>query len=814
MASNDRLALPIDEFIPQILSSLKRNLNLVITAAPGAGKTTRVPAALYDFSKKKVAVLEPRRIAAAMAARRVAEENQWKLGDQVGYEVRFDRTISRDTKIHFLTEALLLKKISQDRILSEYDVVILDEFHERSIYTDVAIGFLRELQILERPDLKVIVMSATLDAQKISTFLDDCPIISVPGRLFPIQIQYDNKPQMLAWNPESSGRILEKIKQAAFLCRRDMLVFLPGVYEIEQCLRKANESDFLKDFLKFPLHGRLTLDEQTRALERQTQRKIIFSTNVAESAVTVDGLDCVIDSGLERGTVFQFNSGFQKLTTRKISVASAKQRTGRSGRQFDGFSFRLWTPQDEQSFSEFSMPEVKTQDLSETLLFMASLGISDPKNFMWFEKPPESNLEMSLANLRKLRLVENGKLTELGQAVQRRPVSIRSSLLLENFKNSGHEPLGSWVAALLSERAPRIGEVHDHYDCDISTYLTSLGGPQKKRLQQVAEQLCRQAHQWRWDESDVDIIKKNLVQTFADHLGKRRQSGAARGILANGRGVLLGPECRVKVSPYFIALDGVDTDSSNETRVSLATGVTEEFLIKNFKEQMSSKQTVIWDSEKREFFLKTEKNLWGLILGTPTLERAQQSHVEEHLPVVALENLEWILKNHEEFGRWWSRFLFFIKFVKNSDVRSGDNQNFIKTCLEMACFGQRSLDDLLKVDLIGVFESQMDSQEKGNFRRLVPDTLVAAQDRPIKIQYDGEQAPYVEVRIQHAFGWEKTPTVANGISVTVVLLAPNMRPTQVTKDLEGFWSGSYADVRKELKARYPKHDWPEPKPKK
>ncbi|MFN8845214.1 MAG: ATP-dependent helicase HrpB [Bdellovibrionales bacterium] len=808
-----RLQLPIDEFVPEILSKLSQTPFLVITAAPGAGKTTRVPPALIKISQLKVAVLEPRRIAAAAAASRIAEENNWNLGDEVGFEVRFDRQISSKTKLHFLTEALLLRKMATDRSLSEFDIVVLDEFHERSLNTDVAIGLLKELQMLERPDLKVVVMSATLDAKKISEFLDNCPIIDVPGKLFPITTVYDSKPQALSWNHDITQRILEKIKVAIQKTHKDCLVFLPGLYEINQCLNASQHITFFDDFIKLPLHGKLNLVDQKKALLPASSRKIIFATNVAESSLTIDGLDCVVDSGLERVSVYQPNSGFQKLSTKRISRASATQRAGRSGRQFPGHCFKLWSQQDELSFGEFSMPEIKTQDLSETLLFLNYIGIKDIHSFSWFEKPTEAQIKSSVDKLMKLNLINQKGITELGKRVQKNPIGIRDSILLESFKDSKIEALGAWVVALLAEKNIQLPRSEDFLECDLASLLSQTSITSQDRIRKLANHLSPQARNWKWDDSQVALLKNNLIKSFADHLGRRRSSLSSRGVLANGRGINISPESHVKKSPYFVALQASDNESSNETQVYWASGVTEDDLLNNFSQDFQTDEKVVWDEEKKEFFLKSVRSLWGLEIGLPTYKRADRNHIERHLPEVALQNFEWLKKNSDNFSNWWSRYLFFINKVKKTEDSEVEKKILREAC-EMACLGQRSLDDLLKVNWESILDNCLSLQDRKELNQKVPTFLRAAQDRQVKVHYEGENAPFVEIKIQHAFVWDQTPRVGNDQPLTVVLLAPNMRPTQVTKDLEGFWSGSYSEVRKELKARYPKHDWPEPRTKK
>ncbi len=798
-----KIHLPVDDYISKIKQALKENSSVIVTAAPGAGKTTRIPPALIDISAKKVLVLEPRRIAAIAAAYRVAEENNQTIGQQIGFEVRFDRKISNDTKLVFVTEALLTRKILSDPTLSEFDIVILDEFHERSLHTDLAIGLLKELQELERPDLKIIVMSATLDAQKLSDFLGKAPIIDVPGRLCALETQHDTKSQSLLWNFDVSKKMVDKIKQAVQSGDKDTLVFLPGVYEIEQVRNFLEKESWSKNFCIIPLHGRLDLQEQQRALKPAENRKIILSTNVAESSVTVDGLDTVVDSGLERSTVYQMQSGFSKLTTHRISLASATQRAGRAARQFPGKCFKLWSLLDERSFADYSLPEIKTQELSETLLTLSYLGIQDFKNFSWFEAPQPSALEFAMKKLNDLELLKNGQITDMGRKVVHYPLPMRLSLLMENFKAENREDLGAWVCALLSERGPgTFGED----ECDLISEFKK--GPRGlERYQKVAFQLSAKAQQFKWDDSDEEILKIVLVRSFADRLGRRRGTGD-KGLLSSGRGISFAKTSVVKKSPYFVALDGTDTENSNETQISRASGLTEEFLKKHFSAVMKPDSHVNWDEDKKTFLEKKTLKLFGLSIGSEHTQPAKADWIEAHLPEVAFENWAWILKQNEEMANWWVRFTFYSGRV-NLELQNYWTPERLREILNEATYGKKNLHALQEMDLVYFFENQLSEEVLSDFKSKMPVTLEAAKGRQVKVHYEGEQAPFVELRIQDAFPWKKTPKVGNDILVTVVLLAPNQRPTQVTKDLEGFWKGSYKDVRKELKARYPKHDWPE-----
>ncbi len=804
-----KIPLPVDDFIPQIIQALQSYNAVVVTAAPGAGKTTRIPPGLLPYTKKKIAVLEPRRIAAMAAAYRVAEEENQAIGDRIGYEVRFDKKSSPNTKLVFLTEALLSRKLLRDPQLSEFDIVILDEFHERSLHSDTALALLYELQQLERPDLKIVVMSATLDAQRISTYLNKAPIIEIPGKLFPLHIEYDQKPQSLLWNWDLAKRVAEKIKLATQETKRDVLVFLPGVFEINQMLTALNQEQRFREFLILPLHGRLDLQEQRRALRPHERRKIILSTNVAESSVTIDGLDCVVDTGLERSSVFQMQSGFGKLTTHRISQASAMQRAGRAARQFPGRCYRMWKPLDERSFSPFSAPEIKSADLAETLLFLRYLGVSDFKGFSWFEAPSEASLDFAAAKLQHLQLMDTDGITDLGKRVLQYPTDIRMALLIENFKATGHDALGAWISALLSERvSTRDSGETSQEECDLIPLLKKTHAPFMEQIKKAAIQVSDKASNWRWSDDQEAILKENLARSFADRLGRRRQAESDRGVLANGRGVQLAKTSSVKKSLYFIALEGTDTENSQETLISRASGLSEDFLKSKFADEMQVERSVIWNETKKTFLEKKATTLWGLVIGSETYQPANAEHIEAQLPLILMQNWEWLLDHNENLLEWWQRFTFYQSRVHTNPDTIWTKKNW-RTALAAASYGHRSLLSVAESDLVYFFENELNAEVLNDFRQRVPSHLLAAKGRRVKVHYHGEKAPYVEIKLQDAFVWKQTPTVGHEIPLTVVLLAPNMRPTQVTQDLEGFWKGSYAEIRKELKARYPKHDWPE-----
>ncbi len=416
------LQLPIDDQLPAITDSLRHHAHLIITAAPGAGKTTRVPPALIRSAilppeSPNLIMLQPRRVAARAAAERIAAENQWQIGGAVGYHIRFEKRYGPHTRIRILTEAILTRMLLEDPTLDGIGAVLLDEFHERNIHTDLALAFLREVQQTLRPDLKIIIMSATLDAAPVAAFLGDAPILAVPGRTFPIDIAY---------RPARDGPLethLARIMDDALSADGDVLVFLPGVGEIERARRAL--LPFERDNITIlPLHGSLESADQQRALapDPEHRRKIILATNIAETSLTIDGVRTVIDSGLARVASFDPDRGMDRLDLQPISKASAAQRAGRAGRQAPGRAFRLWSPQEDAHLPEFALPEVERIDLAPALLAVHAWGGS-PQTFGWFERPPQERLAAAEELLDLLGALHAGKLTQRGRRMLRVPAA-------------------------------------------------------------------------------------------------------------------------------------------------------------------------------------------------------------------------------------------------------------------------------------------------------------------------------------------------------------------------------------------------------
>ncbi len=834
------LPLPIDDFLEEALLLLKKQSNLVVTAAPGAGKTTRLPAYLARHSEGKVLVLEPRRMAALAAAARVAEEQNWKLGYEVGYQVRFANQTSGNTKLIFLTEALLSRKLAQDPQLDGVEYVVLDEFHERSIHVDIALGLLRELQELGSP-LKLIVMSATLESEKISTYLGDASILDVPGKLFPLEIKYQKNSQLLQTALPFYENLFSVLKEAEQITKKDILVFLPGAGEIDRTQQHIGIWAEQRGLDIVPLHGALPLEDQRRALLAGSRRRVILSTNIAESSVTVDGVACVIDTGLAKNMKYDLRTGFSRLELNRISKASAQQRAGRAARQFEGLCYRLWNKLDETSMPGHELPEILRMDLSESLLFLAAQGVRDFDSFSWFDKPSAIHIKKATDGLRSMEaLNEQNIITSIGKHLLGWPLPPRLAKLMLVAHDMKAAGLGADIAAILQERdfiQKKSSEMHlaDRLESDLQLRLEILRqfrttgkvppNSQRRALQTVEKGAQQIRAYGRQQDAKVEKIESTLqkiiLASFRDRLCRRRSPQSDRGLMIGGRGVRLSTESLVRESEFFIALDGVDNSKNAETLVSLAVGVNKSLLFSELDSLIKKKKDLHFDREKGQFYLREGKYLFDLCLEEGGVSIAKATDVADHLPEILTEEWDWVLKQNENLEAWCDRFRYLVasaeslsEKIKNDLAEFDENVLFSneqkREAFALAASGEQDLQSVAKKDLIYFFETLLPGPIAEFLRKELPDKIKVPSGNYFKVHYLKDRGPYLEVRIQEVFGWSETPKVLNGMQpLTLHLLGPNYRPMQVTSDLKSFWKNGYPEVRKELKTRYPKHSWPE-----
>jgi ATP-dependent helicase HrpB len=784
--------------------------NTILQAAPGSGKTTRLPPALMKHFDKKILVLEPRRVAALGASSRIAEEHDFELGKEVGYQVRFENKTTDQTKLIFMTEATMQKRLRKDPRLNDVALVILDEFHERSLNTDLALGLLLELQQLDRPDLKILVMSATLDLPTLESFLPGSKTLKVPGQIYPLEIEYSPKSQLLQTGPQFVDRVIDAIISVAKSKSNSsgILVFLPGVGEIRR-VREGLEHKQFNRFVIEELHGQLSIQEQKKVLRTNPGPRIVLATNIAESSLTLDGVDCVIDCGLEKQSSFHTKSGLSRLEIQRISKFSAIQRAGRSARQRQGYTLRLWTKMDELSMPEAIPAEIHRSDLSESLLLLSDLGLRDFKGFSWFENPKADRLEKAESELRSLKAIDStNSITSLGKKLLDWPLPLRLARVMEEGLVIDQAYAAILISLVLSERATVAPPTH--LDCDLRPQIEDLHEKLKtQRLpnhQSMAyrqlKEICLRKGASVTEQLSTQSLEALLWSAFSDRVCRRRKANQPQALMRNGIGVALDTSSAVKKSDFFFALQVMDTNTA-EAKVFVASPLSLEFLISASKDEVQLSKKLNFNPQTGELKIHEAKSLGILPLEDARVKSANAEEVAHLLPDLAAENFEWILQNNSALQEWWKRWQYYQSEVKCDDFN-------LKSALEMAASGESSLKALTEKNIIPFFEMALEEELKKDFFKQCPEEITTLKQRKFKIQYLAHQAPFVEVKIQELFGMKTHPTVFSGkIPVVLHLLGPNYRPVQVTSDLVGFWAKSYFEIRKELRIRYPKHPWPE-----
>jgi ATP-dependent helicase HrpB len=838
--------LPIDSHLPEIVARVRESRALVLVAEPGAGKTTRVPPAILgakvlDSEHPNLVMLQPRRVAARAAAERIAQENGWALGNEVGYHVRFDRKISDATRLRVLTEGILTRQLLDDPFLEGIGAVVLDEFHERSLHTDMAIALLREVRQTVREDLILIVMSATLDAEPVSRFLGDCPIVKVAGRGFPIEVEYRGLPAgaMSALTPDRvAGAVRDGVTSRAD--GGDVLVFLPGAEEIRRAGKLLETLAQERELLVLPLHGSLPFEEQARALRRADRRKIILATNIAETSLTIDGVDTVIDSGLARVAGYDVDRGLDRLELSQISKASATQRAGRAGRTGPGRCVRLWSQRDEQAMADFELPEIRRVDLCGTVLSLHAWGKSDPRSFGWYEPPSEEALAAAERLLEMLGALKNGAITEVGRQLMAVPAHPRLGRLLLAASEAGALREGAALAALLSEkdiiaidgskpyrdRGPATQGPSDlltrleMLDCaersNFAPHLRSEGiDPVAARtVARLRDDLLRQSRRLPGGprrEPDEQTLLKLPLYAYPDRVVRRRESDPAAGAIVGGGGVRLAPESIVRQAEFYLALDARhDTRSAaREAVVRVASRIEPEWLEELFSNAIRRERTVVYDPERDRVVAHGTTSYRDLIVREDQDARPDPELAAEALGRAARPMALEIFEGDEPAREWLARLALLRKFMPDQPWPQMDAEE-LGDLLASAASGKRSLDELRKSQLIPLLQGRLVYPLDRLFEEHAPESLPVPSGSRIRLSYSKGERPVLAARLQELFGWTDTPRIAGGrVAVVIHLLAPNYRPVQITDDLRSFWSTMYFQVRKDLRVRYPKHSWPE-----
>ncbi|MFF2089133.1 ATP-dependent helicase HrpB [Paenibacillus sp. NPDC058174] len=823
-------SLPIDEVLPELMAALRTNTGAVLTAEPGAGKTTRVPLALLDepwLQGRKIIMLEPRRLAARSAAKYMADMLGEPVGATVGYRVRLDTKVSRSTRIEVVTEGILTRMLQEDQALEQVGAVLFDEFHERHLHGDLGLALCLQTQALLRDDLRLLIMSATLDTAAVAALLGEAPVIASKGRAYPVQTVY------LSSRPEGKGKLetnmASLIQQALRESDGDVLAFLPGIGEIRRTASVLAQAGIgtVGAIRVTELHGSLPLEKQDEAIApcRLGERKVVLATSIAESSLTVEGVRIVVDSGLMRVPRFSPRTGMSRLETVQVSQASADQRKGRAGRLASGVCYRLWTEQEQRYLPEQSAPELAEADLTQLALELAVWGIQQPSELRWLDEPPQAAFEHATELLKLLRAIDaSGKPTGWGRRMARLGLHPRLGYMLLQAKRLGLAETASELAALLSER----DLLPQERNVDLLLRVDALKGRGAGGADRGAVQRMKaQAAQWlrmldaaegedtgggseaeqREQPPEGEPFGLLLAFAFPDRIAQRRNDG--RYLLANGRGAALPELQPLSRAAYLVAAE-LD-DSGTESRIRLAAMLQAEQLQLAAGEQIEVQDSVEWDASAGAVRARRRQRLGALVLKEGPLP---QPHPEQ----VAMALLEGIRQSGLgllQMSKQSSQLLARMRLMsgRNKDWPDISEETLLATLddwLLPHLIGMRNRNDLQRLNMIQVLESLYSWQQRQQLDEMVPTHITVPSGSRIPVDYSDPEAPFIAVRLQELFGLRETPLLAGGkLPLTIHLLSPSQRPVQVTRDLSSFWSGAYFEVKKDLKGRYPKHYWPD-----
>lgn len=819
------ISLPVDSIIPETLAALAAGQNLIITAPPGSGKSTRVPPALLGadwLGEQKVLMLEPRRVAALNLALWIADGLGEPVGATVGYSIRFDSRTSPATRLEIVTEGLLVRRLQQDPFLEGVGAVVFDEFHERAIHADTALAFCLELQQTVRPELRIIIMSATIDAARLAAVVPNAVIISSDGSLYPVQTSYcgdfNNDPVKAA-----VAAVCKALKEE----QGDILLFLPGSGEINRAAAMLREAIPGGDTLVLPLYGAIPLAEQQRAILPAERRKVVLATNIAETSLTIQGVTIVIDAGLVRRARFDRGRGLEKLVTERVSQAAAEQRAGRAGRLAPGICLRLWSREQQLPLLPFDPPEITVTDLCELALNLALWGVTRPDTLCWLDPPPAAALAEGYATLALLGAVAaDRRITDRGRRLAALPLHPRLANLLLTAIDRGCGAFGADLAAILSERdfvrrsAIAPADLHERLEILQRFRQKAAGGDSDQTVdrsvlrgvERVAAQLCRlSACQVGKYQLSGETLALLAAAAFPDRVAAEREAGSRRYLLVNGTGACLPPSVP-RPDSRFIVISAMDGGITADARILSAAPVDLAMLRELFSPSFNPVRTPVWDSSSRRVKVR-EDELFGAITVRSLAVKATREDVLQALGSCPAETLipDGLLLQSETGLALQARALF-LRRIFGEEWPDLSTAQLLATCsdwLSAAVLATDKPERFSGVDLVDLISSSLGWQRLRLLEQHAPESLQLPTGFRARIDYAGE-TPVVAVKLQELFGTTATPTVAAGrVRLLIHLLSPAGRPIQVTSDLAGFWKNGYLEVKKELKGRYPKHPWPD-----
>jgi len=828
-AAHPQRDLPIAPHLGAIVAAVRDHGVLLLAAPPGTGKTTLVPGALRDGGigrGSEVVVLEPRRLAAREAAARVAFLRGGALGGEVGYQVRHDRRTSRATRIRFVTEGILVRQLVADPTLDGVGCVVLDEFHERHVEGDLALAMLKEVRNTVRPDLALVVMSATLDVGPLRAYLEPCAEHAVDARSFPVETDWLGG-SAFAGARDLAGRVRDGVRRALVETAGDVLVFLPGAGEI------AVAAELLADGVAqscdvLPLHGQLEGDAQDLALRPSVRRKVVLATNVAETSLTIEGVTAVVDSGFARVLRHDPDRGLDVLRVERISRASADQRRGRAGRTGPGRCYRLWGKGEEVAMALFTAPEIRRVDLAGPALEVRAFAGRAPADFDWLQAPDAAALARADELLRRLRAVdERGRVTGIGTAMLALPLHPRLARTLIEARSRNCEAVAADVVALLGERelSRRDGDAAAaDLPCDVlaqrqlwreaarkgfahgACRALGIDADAARAVARARAQLAGDALEHSAgvpDEGAEACVRRALLAGFPDRVAGRAADTSLEAVLVGGRGLVLPPAAQGDSGRFFLALRVLETKGTR-SRVSATSSVEVNWL---HDLGVTVVDDVVLDAQGRVSATRSTRYL-DLPLSVVKIEPDPGQAAALLLRELARD--PWAVFGDQKEARGFVTRMHWLRQAVPDLGIPAFGAAEIAAAAAPLCSGARSLRDLRGAPLQPLLEACLPGALRGRLSDLAPTRIGLPSGRKAAVHYDAEQGPTVASRLQDFFGLRETPRIANGrVPLCLQLLAPNQRPVQVTSDLASFWANVYPKVRNELRRRYPRHAWPE-----
>lgn len=803
--------LPVSEIIPEVKNHLSSSNSLIIQAPPGAGKSTLLPLALLDESwlkGKKIIMLEPRRLATKSIAQRMADMLGEEVGKTVGYKIRFESAISNQTRLEVITEGILTRMMHQDNALEEVGLVIFDEFHERNLFSEVALALAREVQQVLRPDLRILLMSATIDAEQLSQLLGS-KVIQSQGRQYPVEVNYLSEVDEYAIGEDTARQIIPLTKKH----EGDFLVFLPGQGEIkktEEILKRALPEDII-----VPLYGQLSPSEQNRAIlpHPSGKRKIVLSTDIAETSLTIEGVRVVVDSGFAKSNRFDPRSGLSRLVLHRISKDSADQRSGRAGRLNAGHSYRLWTKAIQAQLVEYRTPELLEADLTSLVLDMKAWGKDDIRSMTWLTPPPAGTLALSEKVLEAIDAVEDGKLTVHGKEIHQLPVHPRIAHMLIFAKRMSQLALATDIAAVLEERDPLPAEAGVDLNLRIDALRKfrdrGVSMSRIKKIEKVAAQY-RRLFNIQPENKPADPWATGLLLAYAypERIAAARPGNNAQFQLSNGKIAQIGHRDDL-AHESWLAVAHVDA-REGMGKIWMAAPLNP----KDLAPMLKTKEVLEWDRKKGGLIAHSEIRIGAIILGTRPLQKFDKSLAKQAILEATQEEGQFLLEWNEEVMQLIFRVQSLKKWNPDQDWPEWSVEILCQTSpewLEPYLENISKNEDFKKLDLSQILLHHLSFEQQQLLESLAPAKISVPSGSQIKLEYKEDGAtPLLSVRLQELFGLLDTPKVNQGkVSVLIEMLSPGYKPVQLTQDLKSFWANGYFEVKKELKRRYPKHEWPE-----